>query len=554
MKKTCCFFLLLVCIYPAFAQNNPNPPINSAEIIQKGVELHDKGEFKEAIRVYRQVHRSDTNYVWALYELGLSYSADSQQNNALKVYEEALGLSQEREREPELYTNYASLIDDMGNRDRALRIFDSTIAKYPAYSPAFLNKATTLYRMEKYAEAEATLKKVLVMDPYSYSSHYMLALCQLRQGRIIPAYLGFTAYLMVSPEGRYFRNSINFLSAIANNTELVQEYAEGRTDESETFKLVQEILLAKIALSKDYKSLTKLDDPIARQLQVVFEKLEYDESSNDFYMQYYVPLFTTIFREKKYELFVNHIFSNVNLDKIQDFNKKNKKEIQALVEEMVLYLHGIRTSRELQYTKREKSDIHYTFSKGSLLGKGKWKDDGETYLGPWEYYYAGGNVKSKGNYDNKGERDGQWNYYFWNGTLKATETYRNGKQHGQCVYYYSNGVVSSKENYVDGELEGLLSVNYFNGHPSNSTMYKNGKRDGERREYSGSGLLRVTMQYKADSLDGTFKSYHTNGQLETVAQYVNGKLQGTIKGYHPNGKLALEGAYTDGNQTGTWKR
>src|ERR1044071_2075219 len=108
MKKTCCFFLLLVCIYPSFAQNNPNPPINSAELIHKGVEQHDKGEFKEAIRTYRQVHRSDTNYVWALYELGLSYTADSQLVNAKKVYEEAIGLSQEREGEPELFTNYAS--------------------------------------------------------------------------------------------------------------------------------------------------------------------------------------------------------------------------------------------------------------------------------------------------------------------------------------------------------------------------------------------------------------------------------------------------------------
>ena len=210
MKKTFCFFLLLVCIYPAFAQNNPNPPINSSELINKGIELHDKGEFKEAIKVYRQVHRSDTNYVWALYELGLTYSADSQHNNALKVYEEALGLSQEREREPELYTNYASLIDDMGDAARAIRIYDSTIAKYPAYSAAYLNKAMTLYRMDKYVEAEGVLKKVLVMDPFSYTSHYILALCQLRQGRIIPAFMGFTAYLMVSPDGRHFRNSINF--------------------------------------------------------------------------------------------------------------------------------------------------------------------------------------------------------------------------------------------------------------------------------------------------------------------------------------------------------
>src|SRR5215216_4985658 len=91
------FILLLSTIIPAFTQLSKTPPINSAELIKKGVELHDKQEFKEAIKVYKQVHRSDTNYVWALYELGLSYTADSQLNNALKIYEEALGLSKERE-------------------------------------------------------------------------------------------------------------------------------------------------------------------------------------------------------------------------------------------------------------------------------------------------------------------------------------------------------------------------------------------------------------------------------------------------------------------------
>lgn len=554
MKKAPGFFAMLLCSYFSFSQNNPNPPINSAELIQKGVEFHDKGEYKEAIKMYRKVHRSDTNYVWALYEMGLSYSADSQMNNALKTYEEALGLNTEREREPELYTNYASLIDDMGDRERALRIFDSTIAKFPAYSSAYLNKATTLYRLDKYIEAEILLKKVLLQDPYSYSSHYMLALCQLRQGRIIPAYLGFTAYLMVSPQGRHFRNSINFLSAISNNTEYVQEFTEGKTDDSETYKLVQDIVLAKIALNKDYKSLTKLDDPIARQLQVIFEKLEYSESDKDFYMQYYVPLFSKLFKEKKYELFVNHIFSNVNLDKIQDFNKKNKKDIQEMIEEIVIYLNTIRSTRELQYTKREKSDIHYTFSEGKLVGKGKWKDNGETYLGPWEFFYHAGNPKSKGNYDDKGERDGTWTYYYFNGSLKAKEVYKNGKQQGECLYYYSNGNISSKENYANGDLEGMLTVYFFNGNLSNTTMYKKGMRDGQRKEYTGEGILRSVMHYKADSLDGEFKSYYVNGQLETQGTYLNGKLNGAVTAYHENGQLAMQGTYSNGQQTGTWKR
>src|SRR5262249_35809447 len=71
----------LLCSFLLPAQEN-NPLINSGEIIKEAVKLHDEGKYKEAISLYKKINRSDTNYVFAMYELALSYSADSQYNAA----------------------------------------------------------------------------------------------------------------------------------------------------------------------------------------------------------------------------------------------------------------------------------------------------------------------------------------------------------------------------------------------------------------------------------------------------------------------------------------
>src|ERR1700733_5151356 len=77
--------------------------INSGEVIKAGTILYDSSQFKKAITMFDKVSRSDTNYVWSLYEKAISCEADSQYNQAIKYCEEGLSLKEQREYEPDLY-------------------------------------------------------------------------------------------------------------------------------------------------------------------------------------------------------------------------------------------------------------------------------------------------------------------------------------------------------------------------------------------------------------------------------------------------------------------
>ncbi|MEI9947177.1 MAG: tetratricopeptide repeat protein [Chitinophagaceae bacterium] len=107
---------------------------------------------------------------------------------------------------PNLYTIYGNAIDDAGNSERALRVYDSAIRLYPAAADIYLNKGTTLLKMKRYADAENIFKQGVMINPYLASAHYKLGICAMQQGKIIQSFFTYLYYLLLQPSGRYHGN------------------------------------------------------------------------------------------------------------------------------------------------------------------------------------------------------------------------------------------------------------------------------------------------------------------------------------------------------------
>src|SRR5262245_46283126 len=88
--------LCLTSLYSVAQENNPL--INSGQVIEAGIKLHDDGKYKEALKEYQKVPVGDTNYVWALYEMTLTCASDSQYTLGVNVCEKALKLNTDPER------------------------------------------------------------------------------------------------------------------------------------------------------------------------------------------------------------------------------------------------------------------------------------------------------------------------------------------------------------------------------------------------------------------------------------------------------------------------
>lgn len=551
MKPFFALFWILISFSQAFSQKDP--PIRSGELIKAAEEFYDSGQYKKSMSLYEQIDRNDSNYVKSLYGRAINYDADSEYDKGIVVVEEALHLREQREIEPDIYNIYGNLLSHAGQKEKAITIFNEAISKYPAFTLLYFNKGVALFEEEHFAEAESVFKDGLIINPYQYSCHFYLGLCAIQQGKIVPAFLSFAGYLLINPEGKYSKRCVNILSAISNATDEVQVFKSKRKEDGdENYATVEEILLSKIALEKEYTLKVSLDDVIFRQIQVVFEKLEYKEKDTDFWMQYYVPLYKKIFTEGQFENYIFWAFENVQVKEIQDYNKKNKKAIEAFTKNSAEYFNLIRSTRLLSFPKRADQKVQYLYSGGLLQGKGALTEDKKTNFGSWTFYYPQGNVKATGQYNENG-RDGNWTYYDYSGRLKASEIFKNGKLEGKQLYYSEKGLLTYEESYLNGQQNGIQNAYRVSGRLLSTTIYKSGKMDGEYREYFPGGQLSAISQYVNNQVSGPFTTYFNNGQLKESGNYLNGSLDGSLKEYYENGQLSSEGQVKNGKADGEWK-
>jgi antitoxin component YwqK of YwqJK toxin-antitoxin module/Tfp pilus assembly protein PilF len=528
--------------------------IASGELLHQGDSLYDSAQYRLALQTFSRVEPYDTNYSRALYGVSLCYYADSQYDKSAEYSRASLALKEDAEKWPDIINHYGNSLDAAGKYDQAINVFDSGIHQYPAYGYFYLNKGISLIGLKKYADAEKIFQQGLMVSPYLYSLYFRLGLVAMQQGKLVPAMLCFTTYLLMTPEGKYHKNCINYLSAITRNKDNIRELMEQRkTEPDENYRLVEEIIQAKIALDKEYKPILRFDDPISRQIQVVFEKMDYDPNDSDFYMQYLVPYYKAIYNGGQFEPFINHIFSGAEVDAIKEYGKKNKKSIDGLVNQAAEYFNLIRSSRELTYGKRDADGRLWYYADGGLDSHGKYIEKEKKTIGPWEFYYKPGNLKSKGDYNSQGKKTGVWTYYYPNGEIKGKENYQDGSQEGDETYYFSNGAISSHSSYKNNELEGESIAYYFCGSVQSITRYHVGKEEGRKIGFTVHGDTSLLENYSAGMQQGESRTWD-DGKLDIVAFYKDDKLDGPYKRYYQNGALKTEGTYHSGNQEGEWKQ
>jgi len=544
--------LILTCPASLFSQKT-NPLINSGELLEKGNQLHEDKKYKDAIEIYSQISRSDTNYSSALYELGYSCYSDGQLQRGLEYVTTGMKLF------PADFTKFAliggSILDEMDSTTQAISMYSQALRHSPHSAIGYFNRAIVYVKNKQLPEAKKALEQCLLINPYYGSAHYYMGSLYYDEGNMVAAMLAFKTYLLVSPSGRYLSTVIQKLSNMTKVTdevlENVKKYKPGKEDK---FDLQQQILLSKIALDKDYKLKVDLEDQIVRQVQVVDEKLEYIKNDKGFCMQYYVPFYTKVFREGYFEPMIFAVFSGLDIKSIKDWMKRNKKEQEAFGNYADTYLIEIRDSRILTATERKNAPVWYLFENGRFVGKGgyKIKGDKKDLFGAWEFFYENGAMSAKGLYNEAEQKTGEWTYYYNNGQVKQKTTFKNNDEEGLSEGWFKNGNRWFSENFVAGKLQGPALIYYYNDILKNSIDYKDGLKNGIQKSFNSKGELTSIQHFVADKLNGEWSTYHPNGKLDEVINYTDDKPVGTYKSYHNDGVLEKQGDFANGERAGLW--
>lgn len=189
------FILFIVLLFPLSVYTQDTEIQN---YINQGIELHDSGNYKEALKTYKKGLKLDKESSLLLYEIGFTYYTMGNHKKAIKYFDRAIVLHDEHE--------FASLLSK-GNSLDILNKPDEAIESYLAakklkpedYSLNY-NLALCLYKMRNIDDAEDYLITGLQNNPSHSSSHYLLGVVKMEQERRIESILSFSLFLFLESE------------------------------------------------------------------------------------------------------------------------------------------------------------------------------------------------------------------------------------------------------------------------------------------------------------------------------------------------------------------
>jgi antitoxin component YwqK of YwqJK toxin-antitoxin module/Tfp pilus assembly protein PilF len=571
--------LCLLSVSPLINAQSEFGIVNSGDLITRGVALHDEQKYDDALKLYNQVPENDTNYTLATVEKAFTYYAKKDYETAIKMCEEALSAGTEYDNS--LYITLGSAYDDAGKPEKAIEVYDRGIKAFPKSHRILFNKAVTLEKQEKYAEAIETYKQVLKISPYHASTHIRLGSLAEKEGDLTRAMLCYDMFLLLEPASERALSVLQTLNSMVNK-KYDNSGAKGVkfAENGEDFSEIENLIRKQLALNKNYKLETKADFPVVRQNQALLSYLATHKGTKGYWESFYVPIFAQIYKEGRFEAFSYFLLSSSDNDKIKSLVAKNKGDISKFNDWKAEAFRNLNTKRKVDIDGKPTDVVQVFYNSGNLYGFGPFfiaSDKTEKKIGKWEFYHPNGRVMSTGSYDSQGKQTSDWKFYYENGLPKKETKVTNGEEDGAYKVYRENGNLQEAGTYVNGKLEKDIKVYTWYGGLSELHQFKNGQHDGKYEEYYPNGQLRFSSTYVGNKLNGAYKSFYADGKLNVegtmkdnmkeglfTAYFRNGKVQvkknyildkenGAFVKYYANGQIKQEGNFKNEKTVGTWK-
>ena len=149
---------------------------------------YDAGQYAAAIRRYERVIAKDPSFVRAYDNLGLSYEALNQTDQAVAQYRKAVELNR-RAAAPDGWPalNLGKLLRTRGDVDEAEALFREALRYNPGFAQAHYQLGVLLEHRGQIDEATAELMKAVELDPEYADPHYALMRIYQRLGRTADA-------------------------------------------------------------------------------------------------------------------------------------------------------------------------------------------------------------------------------------------------------------------------------------------------------------------------------------------------------------------------------
>jgi len=188
---------LTIILLLAFLSTNVLSQSEINEIVQKGIELHDNGDYDLAIRTYKKALKLDPNSVLVNYEIAMSYLEVGEYKKTIKHTDVVLG--QKTEFSQGAYVIKGSALDLQGKTKKSIKLFESALEETGENYLLAYNLAVNYFKLGDTENAEKNAIRAIDDNPNHASSHLMLVNIHNAKGNSVQTLLAAYYFLFLEP-------------------------------------------------------------------------------------------------------------------------------------------------------------------------------------------------------------------------------------------------------------------------------------------------------------------------------------------------------------------
>lgn len=171
---------------------------DSRAIVREGVELHDAGDYKGAMKKYKEVLKKEPNNLFALQEASNTALSLKEYKECI-AYSNKLIVSDHAEATMRGYMNKGTAYDLMKDYKNSVEAYQEGIRKYPDEYLLYFNLGVTYLKAENLQKAKESLLESLYRNPEHASSNYMLGYADYLLQNRVRSMLALYYFLMLEP-------------------------------------------------------------------------------------------------------------------------------------------------------------------------------------------------------------------------------------------------------------------------------------------------------------------------------------------------------------------
>src|SRR5690606_21490272 len=146
--------------------------------------------------------------------------------------------------------------------EKALEYYAAVMKEFPHDNRPYYESAIVYFKKNDVDKAIALLMQSALMNPNHFRTHWLLGICYYSQGRLTESFLALQYSLATTSQLAEASKSFGAMHSLTvQDAEISNNYNKKNDKYSHyLFDEIDELIHAKIALSKDFKVKGKVDD------------------------------------------------------------------------------------------------------------------------------------------------------------------------------------------------------------------------------------------------------------------------------------------------------